>query len=119
MDKEDRISRQAVAIKQHIQHLLNSRQGLAPCAPDYGLQDFNDTTIGTNNMAAVIAEDIKEAISRFEPRIVITHVRHEHNVDNPLELKFVIEGFTLVENQREQLVFAMAVDRFGQQWRHF
>jgi len=105
-------------IKRHIERLLNARKGSSLSAPDFGLNDFNDASIGTSDMVAVISEDIKATINRFDSRVTITDVQYDRDNDYPLELKFIISGFAIVDGLGQEIIFAVAMDRFSRQWRN-
>ncbi len=117
LDHVERITRRANSIKQHIKQLLNARKGSSLCVPDFGLDDFNDAAIGTKDMVSIISADIKDTINNFEPRVKIVSIHHEANTDQPLELKFIIDGLTIVDNKYEKITFAMAVDQYRSQWQ--
>ena len=93
------------AIKRHIEWLLNSREGNSQSAPELGLSDFNDATGGSTDFTLKIANNIKETIQRYEPRVTVQDVEYSPNPDNPLELTFKVVGqLTLRQHNKEVLI---------------
>ena len=57
------------SIKRNVSNLLNTRLGEAQSAPSLGLIDFNDATLGSNDLAVQIKFAIRHCLEKYEPRL--------------------------------------------------
>jgi type VI secretion system protein len=78
------------SIKLNITRLLNTRLGESLSAPELGLTDFNDTALGSRDLAMQIQKAVKECIKRFEPRIADMDIRIEADDSTLFNRKFHI-----------------------------
>lgn len=78
------------SIKRHLVELLNSHPGNCACAPELGLLDFNDATIGVLDLELNIQHAIRQCIERFEPRVQRVEVESLSNAGDPLQLRFQV-----------------------------
>ena len=64
------------SIRQSIRLILSTRPGERPCHPDFGC-GVEDYLFGPINSAVLsqISQTVKEALQRYEPRIVVEAVR--------------------------------------------
>ena len=105
VDDSKQVAAVVSAIKRHIEWLLNSRQGNSQSAPELGLSDFNDATGGSTEFTVKIAENIKETIQHYEPRVTVQDVVFTPNPDNPSQLMFKITGqLTLQKHNKNVLI---------------
>ncbi len=77
------------SIVEHLRALLNTRQGEAPTAPDFGVVDFTDLVHNFPEAIQTLQRCIRTTILQYEPRlknVVVQHVRD----DEVLVLKFQI-----------------------------
>ncbi len=79
------------SILVHLQKLLNTRQGDAPCVPGYGVIDFADMVHGFPASVQQLVKNIRASIMEYEPRLKNVTVRHLPD-DNPLVLRFEISA---------------------------
>ena len=79
------------SIVEHLQILLNSRQGLAVTAEDYGLPDLTDVIHMIPDGLHTIENDIRDAILKFEPRLGNVRVRFVPS-DDPFVMYFEISA---------------------------
>lgn len=106
----DEQARQRIdAIKRHLEHVLNARQGCSQSSPELGLRDFNGVTQGSNDLVIAISEDIRRSIEAFEPRIKVTAVRYLPDPDLPLELNFHLDCQVRVNHKEEQVQIEVAM----------
>ncbi|WP_339532957.1 type VI secretion system baseplate subunit TssE [Pseudomonas mucidolens] len=106
----DEQARQRIdAIKRHLEHLLNSRQGSSQSSPELGLRDFNGVTQASSDLVVAISADIRRSIEAFEPRIRVTGVRHQPDPDLPLELNFRLDCQVRVNHKEEQVQIDVAM----------
>ena len=80
------------SIINHLQRLLNTRQGSVPIAEDYGMPDFtNYQGLGITEEAKDIADIIKKMILKYEPRLGEAKVTYEPDKDDLLSLRFKLQ----------------------------
>ncbi|MCS2610820.1 type VI secretion system baseplate subunit TssE [Halomonas dongshanensis] len=87
---DDRLADAVESIKRHLVDLLNSHPGNSACAPELGLLDFNDATIGVLDLKLNIQNAIRQCIERFEPRVQRAEVEPLPNDGDPLQLRFQV-----------------------------
>ncbi|MCE9681851.1 type VI secretion system baseplate subunit TssE [Halomonas alkalisoli] len=80
------------SIKRHLVDLLNSHPGHSECAPELGLLDFNDATIGVLDLELNIQRAIRQCIERFEPRVQRVEVESLPHGGDPLQLRFQVHA---------------------------
>lgn len=76
------------SIKSNLEFLLNARMGCTACAPQLGLEDFNDANFSAQDLFMRIVHDIRRNIQEYEPRVSVTNISFVPNVENPLDLNF-------------------------------
>ncbi|WP_109125968.1 type VI secretion system baseplate subunit TssE [Dyella sp. C11] len=92
-----------LAVKSHLQWLLNARQGCSLSSPDLGLSDFNDAAIGSADLSLRVRLDIQRLVAAYEPRVQVLGVRLCPDVDQPLDLHFRLDCVIPVNNAEEQV----------------
>ncbi|MCL9781342.1 type VI secretion system baseplate subunit TssE [Vibrio sp. S4M6] len=80
------------SIKRNISQLLNTRSGESLSAPELGLIDFNDATLGCHDLAVQIKLAIRQCLERYEPRLKNIDIRYTPDSDSPLNLRFQIKA---------------------------
>ncbi|BDR34445.1 type VI secretion system baseplate subunit TssE [Photobacterium damselae] len=80
------------SIKRNISQLLNSRIGESLSAPELGLIDFNDATLGCHDLALQIKLAIRRCLERYEPRLKNIDVQFTPDDESPLNLRFHIKA---------------------------
>ena len=113
---ESRVAERVMSIRQQLEFLLNSRKGASASTPDFGLTDFNDASTSSSDMISVIVEDIRCAIARYEPRVVVEHITCESNRDLPLAFDFRITGYIPAEDVDEKIEIDMVLNGLN---RHY
>ena len=79
------------SVKRHLVELLNSHPGNSACAPELGLLDFNDATIGVLDLERNVQQAICQCIERYEPRVKRVEVESLPNHGDPLQLRFQVQ----------------------------
>jgi type VI secretion system protein len=105
------------AIKSHLERLLNARQGCSQSTPGLGLNDFNDSSLGSADLLVQISADIRRAVEAFEPRIKVLGVHFQPEPDLPLELNFRLNCAMQVNHKQEQVQIDLVMngrDRYTQ-----
>ncbi len=81
------------SIINHLQRILNTRQGSVPIADEYGMPDFtNYQGLGMAEQAKDIADIVKNIILKYEPRLGSAQVAFEPDKDDPLSLRFKLQA---------------------------
>ena len=99
------------SILNHLNKLLQSRQGSVLCLPDYGLPDLNDANASIYDSINRIRRHVAWAIMQYEPRLTDVRVVHAAEVGSPLALTFRITGMM----RKDDLVapFSVSIDVCG------
>lgn len=105
----ERTTHTAASVAEHLRTLLNSRNGLSATVPGYGLVDFNDVVHNFPDSVRVLQQSIRDAISKYEPRLQNVSVRHVAT-DDVTTMAFEIVG-RLADDRR-------SVVRLRTQLRH-
>ncbi|WP_252109547.1 MULTISPECIES: type VI secretion system baseplate subunit TssE [unclassified Halomonas] len=92
LTEQNRLTEVVESIKRHLVELLNSHPGNNACAPELGLLDFNDATIGVLDLELNIQQAIRQCIERFEPRVKRVEVESLPNPGDPLQLRFQVHA---------------------------
>jgi len=110
---ERNVTRLIASVIGHLQRLLNTHQGSAPIADDYGIPDitnapgesFEDTT-------RRIEKTIQQVILKYEPRLtnVVLSIISEKN--DVLNLRFKMEA-VLIQDRKTSVVFETVVSSDG------
>ncbi len=100
-------------IMEHLQKLLNTRQGSVDIAVDYGLPDLTDLLHSYPESIRDIERELKNTISKFEPRLKAVRVKFIPNEDNPLELHFEINAQLSSKKKGPPIVFESILDPDG------
>jgi type VI secretion system protein len=101
------------SIVEHLRALLNTRQGEAPSAPEFGVMDFTDLVHNFPEAIQMLQRCIRSTILSYEPRlknVVVQHVRDEE----VLVLKFQITAQLGGKNQRGAVRFETQLRAGGQ-----
>ncbi|MDQ7031995.1 MAG: type VI secretion system baseplate subunit TssE [Desulfonauticus sp.] len=107
------ISQAISSITSHLQRMLNTRKGSVMIDKDYGIPDFtNSPSDSLNELGRKIAEEIKEFIQKYEPRLGNVKVSFIEDEEDVLSLKFKLEG-ELVFKGRLPVTFETWMDQNG------
>ena len=103
------------SILDYLRLILNTRQGNAQIAPDFGVPDFT-AMIGATGLDAVrsIEESMTEVILKYEPRLANVTLQFVPEEDKPLALHFKLQGKLALEGQDMPVVFETVLDPDGQ-----
>ncbi|MGA1846958.1 type VI secretion system baseplate subunit TssE [Deferribacter abyssi] len=94
------ISRAISSISSHLQRMLNVRKGSVIIDKEYGVPDFTNSPFDSlSEMGKTMAEEIKEFIERYEPRLGNVKVVFLESEEKELVLKFKIEGELIFKNK--------------------
>ncbi len=88
------------SVLEHLKALLNTRQGEAPTAPDFGVVDFTDLMHNFPEAIRHLERSIRASVLAYEPRLKNVHVTHIKDEERPLELRFQITATLVGRNGR-------------------
>ncbi|MDR1922209.1 MAG: type VI secretion system baseplate subunit TssE [Candidatus Adiutrix sp.] len=81
------------SILRHVGKILNTRQGSAPIAPDFGIPDFTDLAISfSQDSIPDIEEALRQVISKYEPRLADVKIGFDPQSDLRSAIAFKLEG---------------------------
>ncbi|MEA5113306.1 MAG: type VI secretion system baseplate subunit TssE [Geobacteraceae bacterium] len=92
------------SIVDHLQRILNTRQGNVLIADDYGVPDFLEFFQTYPDSVRQIEESIRNAIDRYEPRLSGASVTFIPREDDDLTLRFQVIAFLAMEGDRQVLL---------------
>lgn len=82
-----------ISILEHVQALLNTRQGSSRLDPSYGIPDITDVLHSLPGGMAVLRSMIEECIRRHEPRLTNIRVAAlAKDDDAALHLRFEVQA---------------------------
>ena len=106
-------ARQIGSILNHLQRILNTKQGSAPIADDYGMPDFTDLPGAFSTQSTHEVERIlKNVIQKYEPRLSKVRIVFDPQKEEVLSLRFKVEA-QLTEEGGSGVTFETVVDAGG------
>lgn len=82
-------------VRQHLQLLLNTRQGSLPHMPDYGLPDISEIYAELPHSIDDFARSIEKCVYKYEPRLKQIRVRKSQEEKQGILIHLLIEGLLL------------------------
>ncbi len=106
----------AESVRRNLWRLLNSRQGMSPAQPDYGLPSLNDVPLEGSNALGVLREDIRATIERYEPRLRRVRVSIPVDEEQPdrQKLVFRIDALLVGRSGEHSVRYQTAVNGKGE-----
>jgi type VI secretion system protein len=102
------------SILEHIGKMLNTRQGNAPVAPDYGIPDIVDLVHSFPESIRFMEKAIRTTIEKYEPRLSGVRVRHAPLEDEVFSLHFEVTAVLVPSSSRKPVQFETRVDNNGE-----
>lgn len=107
------LSREVDSIINHLQRLLNTRQGSTVIAEDYGIPDItNFPGSDFSETAREMEQVLKDVVQRFEPRLARVQASFSPQRDDLLTLRFKIEA-VLARDKSTPVAFETVVNAEG------
>jgi len=94
------LEREINSIIQHLQRMMNTRQGSVLIALDYGIPDFTNfpgealTTTGQK-----LEKILRETILKYEPRLHNVKIFFDNQPDDVLALRFKLDAILASDNK--------------------
>lgn len=83
-------SQRLQSVMSNLSRLLNTRQGALEHLPDYGLPDAATIYRDADYPIEQLRKDIREAIEKYEPRLLRVHIERQSNEGDEMRLAFLI-----------------------------
>lgn len=102
------------SISQHLQRILNTRQGSVPIDPEFGVPDFTNLA-GSFSAGSTrdIIESMTRMIRRYEPRLKAPRIEVADAGGEVLALNFSLDGLIEVNNRDIPIRLATHVSASG------
>lgn len=97
------------SISQHVEHLLNTRQGSVNHLPDLGLPDITEIYQDLPSSSHELMAAIKQCLEKYEPRLSQIRVYQQPSTNAEGVLNLLIEA-RLVNQQSARFITLFAND---------
>lgn len=104
------------SVQEHLQRILNTRQGNVIIADDYGIPDFTNFMSGFDETKRSLERSIRQTIQKYEPRLQgvrVTFAEEKERTDK-LTLNFQIQARLVLPGHKEPVMFESVVNAGGQ-----
>lgn len=102
------------SITENVQNMLNVREGSVKALPDFGMPDFNDVVNQFPDAVNYIRYAIRDFLEQYEPRLEAVSVHYIADDDQPLTMKYAIEGVLRYGDQVSRVTFDTVLTGTGQ-----
>jgi type VI secretion system protein ImpF len=118
---EESVRRYRQSVQRDLERLLNTRRTIVPVdalfaevrdsVHEFGIPDGTGIAPGTIEGQKLLTDSIRDAISRFEPRLanVVVRLTDSDQVKTP-QVRFVVEATLRMDPTPEQIVFDSLLD---------
>jgi type VI secretion system protein len=100
------------SVLEHLQRILNTKQGNVPIADDYGTPDLLDFMQSYPDSLRVLERIIRQVIQKYEPRLTAVRVNYVEQTEDALSLYFQINA-KLTADMKTPVFFETLVDPDG------
>jgi len=88
------------SILNHLQRILNTRQGSVPIDPEFGVPDFTNLAGSfSSGTTEQIMQDMSRMIQQYEPRLRQPRITFSSNQEEVLSLAFSISGTVSIDDR--------------------
>lgn len=102
------------SIRNHLQRILNTRQGSVPIDPLFGVPDFTNLAGSfTSGTTREIIDSMTRMIKRYEPRLKSPRIDVADAGTEVLSLSFSLEGLIAVDDRDIPIRLATRVSSAG------
>jgi type VI secretion system protein len=101
------------SVVAHLERILNTRQGNAQIADDYGIPDFTDFKSAYPDAHRDLERAIRQTIQKYEPRLTSVRVKFIPRDDELLTVSFQIIARLVLEGRKDAVVFESILDSDG------
>ena len=102
------------SIIEHLQRILNTRQGSALIDSDFGVPDFTNLagSFATGETSQII-DNMTRMIARYEPRLKSPRIQVAEGSKEVLSLSFSLQGLVAIDDQEIPIHLATRVSSDG------
>jgi type VI secretion system protein len=102
------------SIREHLQRILNTRQGSVPIDADFGVPDFTNLagSFATGETTQII-ENMTRMIARYEPRLKSPRIQVAEGAQEVLSLSFTLDGLVSIDDRDIPIHLATRVSSDG------
>lgn len=101
------------SVQEHLQRILNTRQGSTPIAEDFGVPDFTNFMSAFPDSKRGVERSLRQTIQKFEPRLQGVRVGFHPQEDDPMSISFQISARLVLEGHKDPVSFESQVDSSG------
>ncbi len=101
------------SVQEHLQRILNTRQGNVPIADDYGIPDFTNLMSGFPESKRSIERTIRNTIQYYEPRLQGVRITFLDQHDKTLTISFQISAQLVLPGHKDPVTFESVLDAGG------
>jgi type VI secretion system protein len=101
------------SVVRYLERILNTRQGNAQIAEDFGIPDFTDFKSAFPDAHRDLERAIRQTIQKYEPRLKSVRVKFIPNDDELLTVSFQIVARLILEGRKDAVVFESILDSDG------
>lgn len=101
------------SVREHLQKILNTRQGSVMIGEDYGLPDFAELLRDYPDSLRDFERSIRMTIQKYEPRLKMVRVKLLPNEEDLLTLRFQVSARLAAQEQRVPVLLESSVDQDG------
>lgn len=101
------------SVREHLQKILNTKQGNVPIGEDYGLPDFFELFRDYPDSLRDYERSIRLTVQKYEPRLKSVRVKLIPNDEDPMTLRFQVSARLVTREQRVPVVLESTVGQDG------
>ncbi|HEY0290111.1 MAG TPA: type VI secretion system baseplate subunit TssE [Pseudomonas sp.] len=103
-----------LSIREHLQRILNTRQGSVPIDPEFGVPDFTNLagSFATGETSQII-KNMTRMIAHYEPRLKSPRIQVGEGTQEVLSLSFRLDGLVAIDDQDIPIHLATRVSSDG------
>lgn len=101
------------SVVRHLERILNTKQGNAQIADDYGIPDFTDFKSAFPDTHRDLERSLRQTIQKYEPRLTSVRVKFVPRDDEMLTVSFQIMARLVLEGRKDPIVFESILDADG------
>lgn len=101
------------SIVEHLQLILNTKQGSVPIGLDYGLPDLTELLRSYPDSIRDFERSIRSTIQKYEPRLTMVRVKLVPQDEDPFVLNFQISARLIHNNRKMGIVLHSSINEDG------
>jgi type VI secretion system protein len=100
------------SICNHLQMMMNTKQGGAMTVPDFGMTDFSEIARGSQTLMRM-QDEIRSSIEKYEPRLTNVEVSFYTVENQPFTLHFNIHARVVTGDRQSSTTFQSTIETSG------